>query len=112
MGNLRESGEKVRLMMMVSADVSLVFAGLLCQQAPRGERMAIDAGDAKAAADRIAESDALYDGREDINKARVAVAAPRQARTADYDNYDAAWKLSRAAFYVGDHTESESQRDN
>ena len=112
MGNLRKSGEKVRSVMMVSAAVSLVFAGVACHNAPAPAGMAIDAGDAKAAADRIAEADALYEGREDINKARVAVAALRQARTADYDNYDAAWKLARAAFYVGDHTDSDSERDD
>ncbi|HEX5890238.1 MAG TPA: TRAP transporter TatT component family protein [Pyrinomonadaceae bacterium] len=112
MGNLRKSGEKVRAVMMVSAVVSLVFAGVACQTAPTTDRLAIDTGDAKAAADRIAEADALYDGREDINKARVAVAALRQARTADYSNYEAAWKLSRAAFYVGDRTDSDSERDD
>jgi tetratricopeptide (TPR) repeat protein len=112
MGNLRKSGEKVRVVMMVSAAVSLVFAGVACQTASPTDRLAIDTGDAKAAADRIAEADALYDGREDINKARVAVAALRQARTSDYSNYEAAWKLSRAAFYVGDHTDSDSERDD
>jgi tetratricopeptide (TPR) repeat protein len=98
-------------MVLFSAAVSLVFAGVACQQSAP-DRLAIDTGDAKAAADRIAEADALYQGREDINKARVAVAALRQARTADYSNYDAAWKLSRAAFYVGDHTENDSERDD
>lgn len=112
MGKLRKSGKKVRLVVMVSAALSLCFAGLACQSAPSPERIAIDSGDAKAAADRIAEADTLYEGREDINKARVAVAALRQARTADYSNYDAAWKLARAAFYVGDHTESDSERDD
>lgn len=113
MGKLRKSGEKVRLVMMVSAAVSLVFAGVACNNsAPSSDKLAIDAGDAKAAADRIAEADSLYEGREDINKARVAVAALRQARIADYANYEAAWKLSRAAFYVGDHTESDSERDD
>ncbi|HKV36853.1 MAG TPA: TRAP transporter TatT component family protein [Pyrinomonadaceae bacterium] len=112
MGKLRKSGKKVRSVMMVSAAATLVFAGISCQQAPTADRMAIDTGDAKMAADRMAEGDALYDGREDINKARVAVAALRQARTADYDNYDAAWKLSRAAFYVGDHTDNDSERDD
>ena len=112
MGNVRKSGEKVRSVMMISAAVSLVFATVSCQNSAPPDRMAIDAGDAKIAADRIAEADALYDGREDMNKARVAVAALRQARTADYSSYDAAWKLSRAAFYVGDHTENDSERDD
>ena len=112
MGNLRKSGEKVRSVMLVSAAVSLVLAGVSCQNSAPPDRLAIDTGDARVAADRIAEADALYEGREDINKARVAVAALRQARTADYSSYDAAWKLSRAAFYVGDHTESDSERDD
>lgn len=112
MGNLRKSGEKVRLLMIAAAAVSLVFVGVSCRNSAPADRMAIDAGDARMAADRIAEADALYEGREDINKARVAVAALRQARTADYSNYDAAWKLSRAAFYVGDHTENDSERDD
>jgi tetratricopeptide (TPR) repeat protein len=112
MGNLRKSGEKARSLVMFSAAVSLVFVGVACQSAPSPDRLAIDAGDAKAAADRIVEADALYAGREDINKARVAVAALRQARTAEYSNYDAAWKLSRAAFYVGEHTDNDSERDD
>ena len=112
MGKLRKSGEKVRSVMIFSAAVSLVFAGVSCQNSAPADRLAIDTGDAKVAADRIAESDALYEGREDINKARVAVAALRQARTADYGSYEAAWKLSRAAFYVGDHTDSDSERDD
>src|SRR5690348_9753976 len=112
MGNLRKSGEKVRSVMMISAAVSLVFAGIAWQNSPAPDRMAIDTGDAKAAPDRITAADALYAGRDDINKARVAVAALRQARTAEYSNYDAAWKLSRAAFYVGEHTENDSERDD
>jgi tetratricopeptide (TPR) repeat protein len=42
----------------------------------------------------------------------VAVAALRQARTADYGNYEAAWKLARAAFYVGDRTDNDAERDD
>jgi tetratricopeptide (TPR) repeat protein len=112
MGKLRKSGEKVRLVMIASATVSLVFAGLACRSSVSSDQMAVDAGDARVAAERIAEADALYEGREDLGKARVAVAALRQARTADYGNYEAAWKLARAAFYVGDHTENDSERDD
>jgi tetratricopeptide (TPR) repeat protein len=44
-------------------------------------------------------------------KARVAVAALRQAQVADYGNYEVSWKLSRAAYYVGDHTDNDDERD-
>jgi len=72
----------------------------------------VDSGDEKIAAAKIAEGDQLYEGRQDMAKARVAVAALRQAVIADYGNYDAAWKLSRASFYVGDHTENSDEADD
>ena len=109
---LRKNREKLRSVMVASATISLVFAGLACQGSATPDRMAIDRADAKAAADRLAEAETLYEGREDINKARVAVAALRQARTADYGNYEAAWKLARAAFYVGEHTEDDDERSD
>lgn len=111
MGNLRKNREKLRLLMIVSAAVSLSFLGLACHHETPKDMM-MGATDAKAAADRVAEADALYEGREDMNKARVAVASLRQARVADYGNYDAAWKLARAAFYVGDHSDNDSEIDD
>jgi hypothetical protein len=63
------------------------------------------------ATDKIAEAEPLYEGREDMTKARTAVTALRQAHAADYGNYEAAWKLARAAFYVGDRTDNETERD-
>ena len=112
MGNLRKSREKVRSVMMLSAGISLVFVGLACQTSSSPRPAVIDSGDAKAASDRVAEAETLYQGREDLNKARVAVASLRQARTADYGNYEAAWKLSRVAFYVAEHTDNDSERDD
>lgn len=111
MGTLRKNREKLRSLMIVSATVSLVFGAVACHPSPPSGP-AIDAGDAKAANDRVAEADALYEGREDLNKARVAVASLRQATTAEYGNYDAAWKLSRAAFYVAEHTDNDTERDD
>jgi tetratricopeptide (TPR) repeat protein len=100
-------------MMLVSATVSLVFAGVACQdKTATPSPSAAASSDAKAASDRLAEAEKLYEGREDMGKARAAVAALRQAQTADYSNYEVAWKLSRAAFYVGDHTDSDSERDD
>lgn len=111
MGNLRKNQEKLRLLIVISAAVSASFLGVACQNGPPQDVM-IGSTDPKAAADRVAEADALYEGREDMNKARVAVASLRQARVADYGNYDAAWKLARAAFYVGDHSDDDSEVDD
>ena len=111
MGYLRKNQEKLRLLMMISAVVSAGFLGLACQNGAPSDVM-ISSVDSKAAADRVVEADALYEGRADMNKARVAVASLRQARVADYGNYEAAWKLARAAFYVGDHSDNDSEIDD
>ena len=112
MEKVRKTVEKVRSVVIVSVGISLVFVGLACHRPPVSTQTVTDAGDAKAASDRVAEAETLYEGREDLNKARVAVASLRQARTADYGNYEAAWKLARAAFYVAEHTDNESERDD
>jgi tetratricopeptide (TPR) repeat protein len=112
MGNLRKSRKKVRSVVIISAGISLDFVGAACQKSPAGAHAVIDSGDAKAASNRVAEADTLYEGREDLNKARVAVASLRQAQTADYGSYEAAWKLSRAAFYVAENTDNDSERDD
>ena len=110
--NLRKNREKLRSVIVFSALISTTLSGLACDNGVSDSTPRIDNGDAAAAAQRIAEADALYESREDMQKARVAVAALRQARTADYGNYEAAWKLARAAFYVGDHTDVDSERDD
>jgi tetratricopeptide (TPR) repeat protein len=109
--NLRKNKEKLRSALVASALVSLVFGSLACDSAPPDTAPRVDNGDAKAAAESIAQAETLYAGREDMNKVRVAVSALRQARTADYGNYEAAWKLARASFYVGDNTDNNSERD-
>jgi tetratricopeptide (TPR) repeat protein len=113
MVNPNKSRRKLEQIVLLSVFVSVVLGGLACHgSVPPGPTAAADGSDAKAATDRVAEAETLYAGREDLNKARVAVAALRQARTADYGNYEAAWKLARAAFYVGDHTDNQSERDD
>jgi len=108
----KKSRQKSRLTITFSTCLTLVFIGLACHESPRPGPNAIDTGDARAASKGIADAETLYQGREDLNKARVAVASLRQARTADYGNYEAAWKLARAAFYVADHTDNETERDD
>jgi len=89
-----------------------LFAASGCRKEAAIAPNAVDSGDEKMATAKIAEADRLYEGREDMPKARVAVAVLRQAVTADYGNYEAAWKLARAAFYVGDHTDNDNEADD
>jgi tetratricopeptide (TPR) repeat protein len=110
--NLRKNQEKLVTALVALVAFSAVLTSVACDNAAPEAGPRIDHGDAKVAAERIAEADALYEGREDLQKARVAVASLRQARTADYGNYEAAWKLARASFYVGDRTDNDSERDD
>src|SRR5690348_10019049 len=112
MGKANKSGQKLRFMIVLFVGLGVSFVAISCHPSATPNQLTPASSDAKAAADRIAEAETLYNGRDDLNKARVAVAALRQARTADYGNYEAAWKLSRAAFYVGDHTDNNSERDD
>lgn len=113
MVNLKKSQQKLRSALLGYAVFSIALAGISCDRGGPETTTNLTGGtDPKMAADRITEAEALWEGREDLAKARVAVAALRQARTADYSNYEAAWKLARASFYVGDHTENDNERDN
>lgn len=110
--NLRKNREILRSAMVASALVSVVFGGFACNRGASESPASTGSADAKMATDKVAEAEPLYEGREDMNKARLAVTTLRQAHAADYGNYEAAWKLSRAAFYVGDRTDNETERDN
>ncbi len=112
MVNLRKLEQKLRSVIVISALCSLGLSGFGCDRSAETTTSLTGSTDAKMAIDRIAEADKLWEGREDLAKARVAVAALRQARTADYGNYEAAWKLARAGFYVGDRTDSNSEKDD
>ena len=110
--NLRKNQGKLVSVVMTFATFSVVLSGFGCDRGAVVTGPSIDSGDAKMSAEKIVEADTLYEGREDMNKARVAVASLRQARLADYGNYEAAWKLARASFYVGDRTASSAEKDD
>jgi hypothetical protein len=92
--------------------VLMVIAGSSCRKAPSVSDAAIDLGDQKLAAEKIAEAEPLYNGREDLSKLRQALALLREARTADYGSYEAYWKLARADYYLGEHTPDDRERDD
>ena len=110
--NLRKTQEKLRSVMVASALISVVLGSIACNNGAPETPSSTGSADAKAAADKIAEAEPLYEGRDDMTKARTAVTVLRQAHAADYGNYEAAWKLARAAFFVGDRTDIDSERDD
>jgi tetratricopeptide (TPR) repeat protein len=110
--NPRKKQEILRSAMVASALISMVFIGFACNPGASDTPASTGGADAKMATDKLAEAEPLYEGREDMTKARTAVTALRQAHAADYGNYEAAWKLSRVAFYVGDRTDNDTERDD
>lgn len=88
-----------------------VIVGLSCRNQRSEAEKSLDQSDKTVAAEKIAEADQLYPQREDLSKARLGVALLRQARTADYGSYEAAWKLARISYYLGAHTDDERERD-
>lgn len=62
-------------------------------------------------AEQIAQADKLYAGREDLAKVREAVTLLRQARAAEFNNYDAAWRLAKFDYFLGAHTKDKAERD-
>lgn len=59
----------------------------------------------------LAQADQEYAQRQDLAHVRKALALLRQARTTDYGNYEIAWKLARANYYLGAHTDDDSERE-
>ena len=110
--NLRKKREIMRSAMVASALISVVLGGMACNNSAPDMTSSTGSADAKAAAAQIAEAEPLYEGRDDMTKARTAVSVLRQAHAADYGNYEAAWKLARAAFFVGDRTDNDTERDD
>lgn len=92
--------------------LTVVLLAIGCRKEVVQTSQGVDQGDATAAAAKVAEADKLYAGREDLGKLRQAVAFLRQARIEDYGSFDAAWKLARADYYLGDHTTDEAERDD
>jgi hypothetical protein len=106
-----ENLRKMRKFVPVPIVIFLSIMAVGCHRNAQIAPATVDTGDEKAATNSIAEADRLYSQREDLAKARLAVTVLRQARTADYGNFDAAWKLARANYYLGTHTDGDEADD-
>ena len=63
-------------------------------------------------AELISRADKAYEQRSDLTQVREALALLRKGRTAEFQNYDVAWRLARSDYYLGAHTKDDSERDN
>jgi tetratricopeptide (TPR) repeat protein len=88
------------------------LGGFSCRNQPSETDDNLGRPDKTASTEMIAQADQLYAQREDLSKVRAGVAVLRQARTADYGSYEAAWKQARMSYYLGAHTEDQRERDD
>jgi tetratricopeptide (TPR) repeat protein len=52
----------------------------------------------------IQQSDELYSGRADLDKAKAALAKLDEALAAKEDAYSVYWRMARLSYWIGDHT--------
>src|SRR5918912_3340061 len=93
---------------------ALILAGLLCLVASCSSKSDVQqevAQDKAQSADLVAQADKLYAERADLAKARQGIALLRRAATLDTGSYDAAWRLARFDYFLGDHTKDKAERD-
>ena len=112
MQKLRKCLGKCERLLIIWVVAIVMIASSSCRKTAPGSQAAIDQGDEQQAAASLAEAEPLYGQREELPKIRQAVTLLRQARTADYGSYEAAWKLARADYYLGEHTTDDSERDD
>lgn len=58
----------------------------------------------------IEQADQNYAQRDNLGRVRDARNLLRDARKADYNNYDVAWKLAKVNYYLGDHTTDANEK--
>src|SRR5687768_2103686 len=104
--NIESPARKLVLLLVGIA----LLGGLSCRRHAVQPQSAEGATDTANAQQRVAEADQHYAEREDLAKVRLAIAMLRQARVADPASYEAAWKLSRASYYLGAHTTDDRER--
>jgi tetratricopeptide (TPR) repeat protein len=105
--NMRSEAEKLTIILLIL----VVFGAVSCNPNQPDPAATPVLNDAAGAGEKIAESDKKYSQREDLSSVRSAIILLRQARTIDYGNYDVAWRLARASFFLGDRTTDEKERE-
>jgi tetratricopeptide (TPR) repeat protein len=96
--------------LLILLTLTMLAGSVSCRRelgpAPLGK--AAEEADAR---DQLAQALEAYKQRDDLQKVRMGIALLRNARTTDYNNYEAAWRLAQLDYYLGAHTDNEVERD-
>jgi hypothetical protein len=111
MKDFQNNNQKYERILHLLLFLMIVGTGLSCGNQVSNDPKTVESDDKAVAGQKIGEADQLYALREDLSKVRLGIAHLRQARIADYGNYEAAWKLAMFDYYLGAHTSDERERD-
>jgi len=88
---------------------TLLFGAIGCRKTA-GEAVSAPPPPASTA-DPKTQADDFYAQRADVMKVRQALIVLRQAYTANPSDYDVAWRLARANYYLGTHSTDETETE-
>lgn len=104
--NLMTRNSTLRLLLFIL----VCFVGSACANST-AEQSTPPPPTTSSVAELIARADQLYNERADLAKSREGVTVLRQARALEPANYDAAWRLARVDYFLGEHTTDTGERD-
>ena len=89
--------------------VTLIFGAIGCRKSS-GEAVTAPPPP-PSTADPKTQADDFYAQRADVMKVRQALIVLRQAMTANPADYEIAWRLSRADYYLGTHSNDDTETE-
>ena len=105
MRNIHKAAAAASLFLLLSLSPSSSPAAFAASVAPAPARPA-----AQSLGPLIAEGDALYAERADLDKAKEARSKYEAALAAGEDAFEASWRLARVNYWIGDHTAAKDQK--
>jgi hypothetical protein len=91
--------------------ITVAFAAFSAACAARTEAEPDWEKETVPAAELVRQADELYAERENLDKLRDALALLKRARRADSNNFEAAWKLAQASYFLGKYTTDEKESE-
>ncbi len=95
---------KIRIALFTAVSLAVIAAAVL----PAGAQETAAAPTPQSAL--LAEGDAFFDQRADLEKAKAGMAKYQEALLKGEDPYGAYWRMARMEYWIGDHTASSSEK--
>jgi hypothetical protein len=101
---------KIALLIFIISSL-LVFAACSAPSDSTPASSASNSANTKPSAEILQQADKSYADREDLARVREGLETLRRARAVDYNNFDAAWRVARLNYTLGDKTTDAAERE-